>query len=233
MLCYKNVKREILCAFHIENLQRKMVTKRIYWGDASSIELVRAVLQKDELVVGTSDTVVGFLAVTTEKSKKLLDETKGRQDKPYIILIESRDKLNLFVDIQESARVNDLLMACWPGPLTVIFKAKNDLSFYLKSPEGTIAIRVPAHAGLQKLLAFFPGLFSTSANISGQPVPETVEAIDPEILKQVAYVIDDSPERRAGDVQKKAPSTIIDCTGPEIKVIREGAYSIAKLRTYV
>ncbi len=214
-----------------------MITKRIYWSDPLSIDLVRAALQDDKLVVGDSDTVVGFLAAPTLKSKKLLDETKKRAYKPYIILIESLAKLDFFVDPVDSAPVRGVLAACWPGPLTVIFRAKRDLPAYLKSPEGTVALRVPAHAGLQKLLVYFPGLFSTSANISGNPVPDTVAEIDPEILSHVAYVISDAPESAAGvqpeeRAKKKTPSTIIDCTGPEIKVIREGAYSLAQLRRY-
>lgn len=215
-----------------------MVTMRKHWANTPSIELLRAVLQNDKIVVGDSDTVVGFLAAPTEKSKTLLDATKRRADKPYIILIESLAKLDLFVDPAESASVRGVLEACWPGPLTVIFRAKRDLPEYLKSPEGTIALRVPAHAGLQKLLAHFSGLFSTSANISGQPVPETVADLDPEILARVAYVIADAVESAAGvqrekRAQRKAPSTIIDCTGPEIKIIREGAYSIALVRKHI
>lgn len=203
---------------------------RKHWLDNVSIELFRAALQKDQLLVGTSDTIIGFLATLTEKSKKFLDETKKRVDKPYIILIGSLEKLDFFVDPQESARVRPLLAACWPGPLTVIFKAKKELPAWMKSPEGTIAIRVPAHAGLQKLLSRVIGLFSTSANISGRQVPTTVAALDPEILKRVAYVITDEPVDVAAVPEQKKPSTIIDCTGPEIKVIREGAYSMVQLQ---
>jgi len=104
----------------------------------------------------------------------------------------------------------------------------------MKSPEGTIAIRVPDHAGLQNLLAHFPGLFSTSANCAGDPVPTSVAVIDPEILTRVAYVITDEPESAQVEPgQKKAPSTIIDCTGPEVKIVREGAFSLAQLRKFV
>lgn len=53
----------------------------------------------------------------------------------------------------------------WPGPLALlIFKAKADLPSYLKGADGTIALRIPAHAGLQQLLVDCEGLFSTSAN---------------------------------------------------------------------
>ncbi len=204
---------------------------RKHWLDDVSIELFSAALQKDQLLVGTSDTIIGFLAALTEKSKTFLDETKKRVDKPYIILIGSLEKLDFFVDPQKSARVRPLLAACWPGPLTVIFKAKKELPAWMKSPEGTIAIRVPAHAGLQKLLSHVVGLFSTSANVTGHSVPTTVAELDPEILKRVIYVITEGGEGVGAElVQKKAPSTIIDCTGPEIKVVRAGAFSIAQLK---
>jgi len=80
--------------------------------------------------------------------------------------------------------------------------------------------------GLQQLLAYLPGLFSTSANISGKPIPQTINEVDERIVSQVAYAVIDKKEK----AHKSIPSTIIDCSGERIVVVREGAYPTDELR---
>jgi tRNA A37 threonylcarbamoyladenosine synthetase subunit TsaC/SUA5/YrdC len=86
---------------------------------------------------------------------------------------------------------------------------------------------VPSHAGLLVLLQDIPALFSTSANKAGSPVPGCLADVDPEIVRQVSAIILDH-DAHAG-CTSVVPSTIIDCTGPRLKVVREGAYAIDTL----
>jgi len=104
--------------------------------------------------------------------------------------------------------------------------AKQSIPDFMKSKKGTIALRVPDHTGLQKLLPHFTGLFSTSANIGGNPIPRTIEEIDERIVKQIACVVLDKKEKQVTSL----PSTIIDCSGNNITVVREGAYPVDELR---
>ncbi len=80
-----------------------------------------------------------------------------------------------------------------------------------------IALRVPDHAGLQKLLPHFTDLFSTSANISGNPVSRTIKDVDERIVKQVAYAVIDKKEKSIELLE----STITDCSGDYIIVVCE------------
>ena len=96
----------------------------------------------------------------------------------------------------------------------------------MQSRQGTIALRVPDHAGLQKLLPHFTGLFSTSANISDNPVPRTIKDVDERIVKQVAYAVIDKKEKSIELLE----STITDCSGDHITVVCEGAHPIGELR---
>jgi L-threonylcarbamoyladenylate synthase len=199
--------------------------RKLYWNDSNSRALIVQKLLSEKVVVGSSDTVLGLLAPVTRHGCLLLNEIKVRKDKPYIILIESALKASHFVPAQELARVTKLLESCWPGPLTLIFKAREDLPSWAKASDGTVSLRVPSHPGLLAILPHFQGLFSTSANVSGQPVPLQVEDIDTSILSQVAALVVDQ------DIQEaNLPSTILDCSGSQIKVIRQGAYSIERLR---
>lgn len=205
-----------------------MENKRICLNNSMDRALLIEVLRKGQGVAGSSDTVLGLLSDTTEQGRKFLDETKGRQEKPYIILIESCLKASYFVDRDELDRVQGLLEAFWPGPLTVIFKAKQGLPSYLTGSDGRVALRVPKHPGLLALLKHFKGLFSTSANLTGKPVPVSVDEIDPKILASVSYVaLDDQPQ------MQKPPSTIIDCSGTEIKLVREGAILWSEIEKYL
>lgn len=201
--------------------------RKLYWCDERSRVLIVQKLQSENVVLGSSDTVLGLLAPLTEHGFSLLNEIKVRKEKPYIILIESALKASYFVAPQALNRVQKIIDSCWPGPLTLIFKAKEDLPSWMKSPDGTIALRVPKHEGLLAILGHFPGLFSTSANLAGQPIPAQVADIDPSILARAAtLIIDPFPVQTP-------PSTILDCSGLTIKVIRHGAYPIVNLERLI
>lgn len=194
------------------------------WSDQNVTEQLCVYLERDQVVVGSSDTVLGLLANVTETAFIELNQLKARSEKPYIILISDIDKLSHFIDQQLSPDVLNLLNFCWPGPLTMIFQAKNSLASFMTSSDCKIALRVPQHDELRNLLVHFKGLFSTSANLTGQPVPNLIENVDGQILAAVAGIV------LGQDRGSTLPSTILDCSSGRIKVIRAGAYSIDSLQ---
>jgi L-threonylcarbamoyladenylate synthase len=200
--------------------------KILWWHDEATTLLLRQSLEEDRISITTTDTVLGFLARPSEKTHAMIDLIKGsKQDKPYIILIGSPQKLSTWVDVESlSEGIKCITKKCWPGPLTIIFKAKPELPRYLQSKEGTVALRCPRHAELLNVLKYFDGLFSTSANKSGAPVAKNSHELGPELLKNIDYVVLDQK-----DVPAQVPSTIIDVTSSEIKLVRLGAYPIEKL----
>ncbi|MFA5074608.1 MAG: L-threonylcarbamoyladenylate synthase [Candidatus Babeliales bacterium] len=197
-----------------------------------TIEQLKKSLIKNNISITPTDTVFGLIGNTTLKSYKKLNNIKTKRDnKPYLILIDSIQKLKKFIDKTYllNPKIINLINNCWPGSVTIVFKAKKNLPKFLTSPQKTIAIRCPDHEELQKLLSNFNGLFSTSANISNQPVPSIIENIDPEILKKIDYLVVD----RKHSFTQTLPSTIIDLSNDkEVKVIRKGAFPINKLEEY-
>jgi L-threonylcarbamoyladenylate synthase len=156
----------------------------------------------------------------------MLNRIKGRVDKPYIILIGEKCGLKEFSE-GVSPAVQSLIDSCWPGPLTLILRAKAGLPKIMRGVDGSIALRMPKHEGLLALLASIPALFSTNANKAGMPVPLYIEDIDQEILREVNFLVVDI---LGGQVSLGAkPSTILDCTGLQPRVIRVGAYAIGLL----
>lgn len=197
-----------------------MKSNTLSWHSSHDIAKIRDALSENNIVAGSSDTVLGLLAPLTQEGFQALNQIKGRQEKPYVILVENFQSAQKLI---ENSLQIEKFSHCWPGPLTLVCTAKKGLPDYLASKNGTLAIRVPQHAGLLQLLEGLPGLFSTSANKAGQPVPTVLHDMHADILNQVAYTIND-------DSQLPLPSTIIDCTVDPAQVIREGAYSIARLK---
>lgn len=204
-----------------------MSKNRLDWTNQKDIGQLVTLLTQGNISIGTSDTVLGLLAPLSKSGLEGLNAIKGRKGKPYLILISNADSIRKFSDSKVYGSVERLINSCWPGPLTLIFNAKKSLPDFMKSKEGTVALRVPDHAGLQSVMKRVGPLFSTSANRKGYPTPTILNEVDQAILDNVDLVIEDKK------IAQKEPvsSTILDCTGDEIKVVREGAYPIAVLET--
>ena len=185
------------------------------WQSQEDRNTIRDILTDDGIVLCSTDTVYGLLARISQPAEQQLRALKGeRAGKPFLVLIAGTHKLSSFAELPDV--LTQFLERVWPGPLTCV----------VKTSDGTIALRVPAHEGLQKLLEYFDGLYSTSANVSGEGTPAARENIDPVLLASAdATIFDEQPL-----LDKRAPSTILDCTDPDsIRVIREGAFPIAEL----
>jgi L-threonylcarbamoyladenylate synthase len=210
--------------FYVEGFTMKSThspenQKQLYWGDVATIAQLTQALRQGRVVVGASDTVIGFLAATTQAGFDSLNTLKKRDNKPYLLLLADAGALEHFAHVPPASLAHKLITAFWPGPLTIIVHARPELPAYMTSHDGTVALRVPDHPGLQALLRNFNGLFSTSANLTGQPVPATCQELNALFVSAVAYVVDEPDESK----HKVLPSTIVDCTGPEPKIVREGA----------
>ena len=140
---------------------------RLYWQDPQTVQLLCTALSQGSLIAGSSDTVIGLLAQPTIEGAALLDSVKGRQSKPYILLIESMEQAKSYVDPGSLLQIEKLAAICWPGPVTLIVKARSDVQFIGILPNFNIAIRIPDQGPLRKLAGLMGGLFSTSANLTG------------------------------------------------------------------
>lgn len=203
------------------------MNKKIYWQDKTSIDKIVKKLKEGAVVAGTSDTIIGLIAPFTKKGFETLNKLKGRSDKPYLVVVGNQGQADQFTDALTQEPLKALVKNCWPGPLTLIVPAKESVPSFATSSSNAIALRIPDHPGLQAVAAQMGGVFSTSANPAGQPVPQTIEEIDPAITDSVTLSIDDREQAT------KSPSTILDCTGDTVKLIREGAYTKTMLQNYL
>ena len=111
----------------------------------------------------------------------------------------------------------------WPGGVTLVVRRTSaSASWDLGDDLQAIALRVPAHPVVQGLAAELGPLAATSANLHGEPTPDTAEGVLDLFGDEIEPVIDGG--RVAG-----AASTVIDCRGVKPKVLRQGAVRLERL----
>lgn len=183
------------------------------------------ILQKGGLVAFPTDTVYGVGALAFDgKAVESIYVAKDRPaEKAIPILIGDPDDLEkVGMDIPEAAR--KLASRFWPGPLTILVPKRADLPEAV-SATFTVGVRVPDHEVARALLRAAGPLAVTSANISGAQSPVTAQEVYEQLGGRIALVID------GGKTPGGVPSTLVDCTLPELKVLREGPISWSELHS--
>lgn len=164
------------------------------------------------MVAFPTDTVYGLGAdASDEVAQKRIFAIKGRPvGMPLILMAAAESQLEGWVHMD--TRAEEIIRRWWPGPLTVI----------LHAPHGrTLGVRIPNHEVALELLRASGPLMTTSANLHGkEPAMGPDEAGE---LPGLAAVLDGG--RAAGGT----PSTVLDLTGPEPHILREGAIPAADL----
>jgi len=181
-----------------------------------------AAVRKGKLIVFPTDTVYGIgCDPHNDKALELLFSTKRRSKDNGIPLLV--DTINTAKSIGEIPKYcEELLQQYWPGALTVIVQRKEKSTLSKKlSIDHTIALRMPHHSALLKLITKVDGvLAASSANISGQRPLLTYNEIYADFHQKVSVII-------RGTVQDGIPSTIINCTGAKPILIRQGPIYIS------
>jgi L-threonylcarbamoyladenylate synthase len=166
------------------------------------LDEIADVLRAGGVALLPTDTIYGLHAVAAnEEAVARVRSMKERGDqKPFVIIAASAEQLEPL-----GVTVPNALREIWPAPLTAIFA----------SGATTIAARVPDLAWLRALLDRTGPLISTSANRSGEPPITTPEMLAQDLFEALDAVLDAGP--REGQ-----PSTIVDFTGDEPRIVREG-----------
>ena len=182
------------------------------------IEMAVEILNNGGIVAYPTETFYG-LGVRFDKEaslRKLYELKKRPEEKPMPLIIGDRTLLSMIAaSVNEIAET--LMDKFWPGPLTLLLKAKSDLSSYLTARTGRVAVRIPGESFALHLArgAGFP-ITATSANPSGMPPAEDADAVIRYFGKEIDMVID------GGKTAGGLPSTIADVREEKIKIVREG-----------
>ena len=182
---------------------------------AEAGELIRAgkvVLYPTETLYGLGTDAMNAQAVA--QARKM----KGRpDDDPIPVIVTDRDMLNELVT-KVDLTAERLIRAFWPGPLTIIFDARQHLPTELTANTGAIGVRIPdSRIALELVRSAGKPLTATSANLSGKKPPATIKEILSQLIEEPAMVID------AGILPPSLPSTVVDPRGGKVKILRQGA----------
>jgi L-threonylcarbamoyladenylate synthase len=115
-------------------------------------------------------------------------------------------------------RARGLARQFWPGQLTIVVEKQADYDSEALAGGSTVALRVPDHeVALAVVRGLGDAVTGTSANLSGGPDPASAEEVRRQIGDSLDLILDTGPAEIA------RPSTIVDCTGRELRVLRHGA----------
>jgi L-threonylcarbamoyladenylate synthase len=178
-----------------------------------------AALRAGRPVVLPTDTVYGLCADPSREEPALeVARLKGREQRQPIALL-ARDVDQLLERVPELDPV--VLRALLPGPYTLILPNPERRYPWLGGG-GTIGVRVPdLPAAAAAVLDEVGAVLATSANLHGGTDPRRLEDV-PEALRLAAGAVVDAGELPG------TPSTVLDLTGPEPRVVREGAVPAAE-----
>jgi L-threonylcarbamoyladenylate synthase len=177
----------------------------------------RDVLWSGQLLIYPTDTLYALGArVSNRAALGRIREAKGREEgKPFPLiasdLAQARSLCACWPEVAER-----LTQRFWPGPLTLLLPARDELPEEVRGPSLAVAVRVPDLELARRLCAESGPLVSTSANRAGEPAPRTCEEAVRAVGGAAALALDAGPG--AG-----VPSTIIDVSSGEPRIVRPGA----------
>ncbi|WP_026424437.1 L-threonylcarbamoyladenylate synthase [Actinokineospora inagensis] len=192
---------------------------------ADGLAAAASAIRSGRLVVIPTDTVygIGCDAFSATAVAALLAAKDRGPDMPVGVLVGSWSTIDgLVLSVPHTAR--KLVEAFWPGDLSIVLPHAPSLNWDLGRTGGTVMLRMPLHPVAIELLREVGPMAVSSANKSGRPPASTASEAVAQFDDLVGIYLDGGP---SGD---PVPSTIVDLTGDEPTVLREGAVSMSAVR---
>lgn len=188
----------------------------------SEIEEVATVLKNDGVISVPTDTVYGICArINSSKAYLKLVSVKNRPStKSFPVMCSDIEQIKSIATLDDNAL--KLIKAFMPGPITLVLNKRSDVLSYINNAGARetdeLAIRMAPTPFLKELIKEVGSpLFLSSANKSGKDVCRSLDEIEEECPTLDGMVI--------GDISFGEASTIVDLTGDDIKIQRQGPIS--------
>lgn len=187
--------------------------------DPAVLEAASRAVEAGEVLLYPTDTVYGFgcHGLCSPALERILQLKRRNADKGLLLLIP---------DLQMAERLSRrlprqferLASRLWPGPVTFLVPAAPTLPAAITGGQGKVGIRYPSLPFLRLWLERVAApIVSTSANLAGQPAPETGVELESLFGMNVDLFLD------AGALPESAPSTVLDLCGKAPRIVRQGA----------
>ena len=182
----------------------------------SQIEKAVKILISGGIVIFPTDTIFGIGCRIGDKNAiDRLYKIKGRaENKATLILVKDELQAEKYAYISKEAR--ELMSEFWPGPLTLVLKAKNTVPEKIQA-NSSVGLRAPNFGIINSVIdGVGEEILAPSANFTGNRAPAKRAEIDKNLIKLVDYVID-------FECGGNEPSTIVEILDGQKRIVREGA----------
>jgi L-threonylcarbamoyladenylate synthase len=194
--------------------------------DHEALREAARIIKLGGLVIAGTETFYCIAADASDESAvERIFRVKGRPEDKAVPLIAADRGMLIQIVGEPPTNLALLMESFWPGSLTVLLAPLRSFSHHVTGPSGKIGVRVPPPCAARYLSEYSNTLITaTSANISGQAPPRSVGAIPAALSDGVDLVLD------SGDTPGGMPSTVIECEGDELRVLRQGAIGEDEIR---
>lgn len=194
--------------------------------DQSQFKEITDLIKDSQVVAFPTDTVYGLgIRYDSEVAVNRLKEAKQRDaNKPFPLMVSNISQIDqvAYLDPDYSEVIKHLM----PGALTIIVKKKAVIPDYATNGKDTIAIRMPDDKFVLALLEELGPLLVTSANMSGEKAANDEKEVLEQLDGRIAAVV-------KGHSLSAIPSTIIDLTDKQIKILRQGEITYEQIQPYL
>ncbi len=203
-------------------MKQKAVFFKLYENNPEQRKIGKIVesLQNDGVVIYPTDTVYGMgCSIMSRKAIERIARIKGITPgkERFSLIFDSLSHISEYVR-HLSTPVFKIMKKALPGPYTFILQSSNKLPKLVSSAKKTVGVRVPDHK-IPRMIVEQLGYPLITTSIRDED--EVIEySTDPELIyEKFSYLVDVVID---GGYGHNVPSTIIDCTGDEPEVLREG-----------
>lgn len=193
--------------------------------DDGRAEAIRT-LKAGGIVALPTDTVYGLAVDLASPGgiERLFAAKRRPGDRAVMLLLADADQAGGLVEWPPSAAA--LAAAFWPGGLTIVVTRRPDAALppELTGGRSTVGLRLPDHSSPRALAASVGPLPVTSANVSGRPEASDAGEIRDQLGAAVDLILDGGPARGG------PPSTVVDCSMPTPRILRDGAIGADAIR---
>jgi L-threonylcarbamoyladenylate synthase len=197
--------------------------------DRAVVERAAAVIRAGGVVAVPTDTLYGLAAdaFNPDAVRRVFAAKRRAANLALpLIAVDTAQVVRWFGALPRAAE--QLAARFWPGPLTVLLAAPAAVVQEVAGGTGLVGVRVPAHAVARALSRASACLLTaTSANPSGQMATRDPDVVEQSLGAAIDVLLD------AGQTEGGAPSTIVDVTGGELRLVRAGAISWDEVRSCV
>lgn len=193
------------------------------------LDAAAAALRRGGLIIFPTETVYGVGAdARNPGAVRRIFEVKARPATQALSVHVGRDADPEEWALEVPPVARELIEAFWPGPLTLVLVSRPDVPEVVRGGGPTVGLRMPDHPVAWELFARFGGgVAGTSANVHAGPSPVTAVEARAALGKEVDAVVDGGPARLGRD------STVLDCSGREPVLLREGALPVEEIEAVI